>query len=79
MENRYFVGILPNSEMSAVYKVIVGYPNQQSIIDNGKKIVVKLPLGETDIPPALNSFQEISHAEAMELTTDNSQLTPKGA
>ena len=60
MDNRYFIGNLPNSEMSQVYKVIVGLIETQVKIDKGKKIVVKLPKGDDTHHGCLNSFKEIS-------------------
>jgi hypothetical protein len=71
MKNRYFVGVLPNSDMAKVYSIIVGRPSEQALIDKGKKVVVKLPLGDTETHPALNSFTEITKLEAQQLTTDD--------
>lgn len=69
MDNRYFVGVLPNSDMAKVYDVIVGRPSEQALTDNGKKIVVKLHLGDEEQHPSLNSFQEITKQEAQQLLT----------
>jgi hypothetical protein len=71
MENRYFVGVLPNSDMAKVYEIIVGKPSDQPLTDNGKKVIVKLHLGDEEQHPALNSFQEITKQEAQQLLTDD--------
>lgn len=71
MHNRYFKGQLPQSEMSQVYKIIVGLPSQQYTYNNGKKIIVKLKHGDEETHPCLNSFTEITKAEALEIVQAN--------
>lgn len=65
MNNRYYTGKLPNSEMSKVYKVIVGTAENQVRNLSGKDIVVKLCEGDKLKHPCLNSFKKLTHQEAV--------------
>lgn len=67
MNNRYYKGNLPQSEMAKIYEVIVGYPSEQYVYDKGKKIIVKLKLLDNDDHSCLNSFTEITKNEAQEI------------
>lgn len=67
MYNRYYTGKLPNSDMSQVYKVIVGASDTQVESPNGKDIVVKLHQGDDSTHACLNSFTELTHQEAVDL------------
>lgn len=71
---RYFKGNLPQSSNAKIYETITGHPNTQSIYGNGNKAVVKLKLDGDDQHPSLNSFTEISQADAQALTEDTNQL-----
>lgn len=67
MNNRYYTGKLPNSEMSQVYKVIVGTAETQVTSQDGKTIVVKLCEGDEHQHACLNSFKELTHQEAKDI------------
>jgi hypothetical protein len=62
--NRYFRGMMPNSQESQIYKIIVG--NEGGVIPcrNSNKSIVKLHIGDEETHACLNSFEEISHSEA---------------
>jgi hypothetical protein len=74
MENRYFKGRIPNSDMSQVYKVIVGNSDTQVKNPENNEIVVKLHKGDEENHPCLNSFTELTHTEAVELVASWSTL-----
>ena len=67
MDNRYYKGKLPNSDMSQVYKVIVGNALTQVKSPDSKEIVVKLHQGDEQQHPCLNSFTELTHQEATDV------------
>jgi hypothetical protein len=67
MHNKYYTGKLPNSDMSQVYKVIVGNAETQVKSPNDKDIVVKLHQGDDSTHDCLNRFTELTHQEAVEL------------
>lgn len=71
MDNRYYKGNLPQSEMAQIYKIIVGFPSQQFVYDKGKKIIIKLKNGDTEHHSCLNSFTEITKREAQILVAEN--------
>lgn len=71
MDNRYYKGNLPQSEMAKIYDIIVGFPSQQFIYDNGKKILVKLCYGDHEHHSVLNSFTEITRAEAIGIVEEH--------
>ena len=66
-ENRYYKGIVPNSIKSAIYKIIVGYAEDQFKKPTGNQIVIKLPKGDVEQHPELSSYIEITQQEAIDL------------
>lgn len=61
IQNRFFIGVLPHSEMAKIHDVIVGGIDDQRPLSTKNKIVVKLPIGDTADHPCLNSFTEYNH------------------
>lgn len=71
---RCFKGNLPQSPNAKIYETITGHPNTQAVYGNGNKAVVKLKLDGDDQHSSLNSFTEITKADAQALTEDLNQL-----
>lgn len=71
---RYFDGNLPQSANAKIYEVITGHPNTQAVYGNGNKAIVKLKNNGDDQHPSLNSFTEVTEADAQVKTTDLNQL-----
>ncbi len=63
--NRYFIGTLPHNDMARIYDIIVGTPEAQRTNNTNNKVVVKLPLGDTNTHAALNSFKEYTHEQIL--------------
>ena len=54
--------------MAKIYDVMVGRPSEQIQLDKGKKVLIKLHLGDDRTHSCLNSFKEITKKEAQQLT-----------
>lgn len=68
-DSRFFTVRLPNSDMSKIYKVIVGLPSQQKELPNNK-ILIKLHHGDELDHPCLNAATPVTHEEAMLLCSE---------
>jgi hypothetical protein len=69
--NRFFVGDLPNLNMTQIYDIVVGEASDQFISLDGTKIAVKLPEGDENTHGVLNSFTEYDYAGIKQYILDN--------
>lgn len=67
--SRFFTVKMPNSEMSKIYRVIVGLPSQQKEL-SGNNLLIKLHNGDELDHPCLNAATPVTHAEAMALCSE---------
>ncbi len=63
--NRYFIGTLPNSDMSKIYDVIIGNSETQRANKTNNKVVIKLRMGDVINHSVLRSFQEFTHNQIL--------------
>ena len=61
MENRYFIVNIPNPNMSQIYDLVVGSESTQRFSLDGKKVVIKLYLGDTKNYGVLQNATEYTH------------------
>ena len=61
MENRYFIANVPNPNMSQIYDIVIGTEASQRFSLDGKKVVVKLPLGDNTNYGVLQNATEYTH------------------
>ena len=61
--NRYFITNLPNPNMSQIYDLVLGEESTQRQSLDGTKVVVKLPLGDTNNYGILQNATEYTHDE----------------
>jgi len=65
MLNRYFIANVHNPNMSQIYDICVGKESTQRFSLDGTKVVVKLPLGDTNNYGVLTTAIEYTHAEIL--------------
>ena len=63
MNNRWFIDNLPNPNMSQIYDIVVGTSTSQVVSLDGKKIMVKLPEGDTNNYGILQNATEYTYEE----------------
>ena len=65
MENRYFIANVPNPNMSQIYDIVIGTEASQRFSLDGKKVVVKLSLGDTNTYGVLQNATEYTYEEIL--------------
>lgn len=65
LENRYFIVNIPNPRMSQIYDLAVGVESKQRFSLDGKKVMIKLYLGDTKDYGVLQNATEYTHEEIL--------------
>ena len=65
LRNRYFIVNIPNPNMSQIYDLVVGVESTKRFSLDGKKVVVKLYLGDETNYGVLQNATEYTHDEIL--------------
>jgi hypothetical protein len=64
---RYFEINVPNPNMTQIYDIVLGDEAQQVSSNDGTKMIVKLPEGDTENHGVLTAATELTHQQAYDL------------
>jgi hypothetical protein len=72
--NRYFVGALPNPNITQIYNIIVGGDAGVVTSLDSSLVAVKLPEGDNAAHPILNLFTEYNHNQWITYIKENNDF-----
>lgn len=75
MENKYYILPFPNQH-SSLWTIVVENESTVTKLENGTKIIVKLPLGDNKNHAILNGLTPLTQQQAFEIVQANAVIEP---